>query len=234
MPVKENDVKRRAERGVAESFLLAYNSVTRSAYIIDADGEAPDFICRDPESGDRLGLEIATAYYDEQTAKGLWEMIRGRSDRASGSVINPEATLADRLNQRLREKWKKDYGPRCVLALHADAELTSAAEFDETVLPSLEMPAEESPFEAVYVRLAGKNAEPEMVWWQLYPRKRRFYQQMRGLGGAAPGRAGRAPLHGEGQRGGGRGGGTREGHSNKRARDMARQHNTNEIEVMPP
>lgn len=189
--MKGNDVKRRAERGVAESFLRAYNSVTGSEYIIEVDGEAPDFICRDRQSGDRLGLEIAATYYDEQAAKGLWEMIRGRRDRAGGAAVNPDATLADQINQRLREKWNKDYGARCVLALHADAELTSAAEFEETVLPSLEMPGGQAPFEAVYVRLAGKNAEPEMVWWQLYPRKQRFYEQPWGSGAEPPG-AGRA------------------------------------------
>ena len=176
--MKEDPIKKRAERGVAESFLLAYNATTGGTYCIVEEGGVPDFVCQDDRMEDALGLEVTAAYYDQEAAKGLWDMMRARSDRASGVAFDPEVMLADRLNEQLQDKWKKDYGSRCVLLVHADGPLTGAADFEQRVLPFLAVPTEKSPFENVYVRLAGKNAEPEMVWWQIYPEKRRFYEQI--------------------------------------------------------
>ena len=181
-PMKEGQIKKRAERGVAESFLLAYNAATGSACYIVREGEAPDFVCRDEETKDAFGLEVTTAFYDDKAAKGLWDMIRGRRDSTAGVAVESEAMLADRLNEQIQDKWKKDYGTRCVLVVHADGPLTTATEFEQKVLPLLAVPAEKSPFEGVYIRLAGKNGEPEMVWWQIYPEKRRFLDKSKGPG----------------------------------------------------
>ena len=177
--MKEDPIKKRVERGVAESFLLAYNVATGGAYFIVEEGGVPDFVCQDDGMEDAFGLEVTVAYYDHETAKGLWDMMRGRSDHASEVAVDAQVMLADRLNERLQDKWKKDYGSRCVLLVHVDGSLIRAADLEQRVLPLVAIPAHEGPFEEVYMRLAGKDWEPEMVWWQLYPRKRRFYEQMR-------------------------------------------------------
>lgn len=172
--MKENPTKKKAERGVAQSFLRTYNDATGRVHCIVSEGESPDFTCQEKKMKDTFGLEITAVYYGGNAARGLWNMIRGREDSAVGVVVNPEHVLSGQLNQRLNEKWRADYGSRCVLVAHVDAPLTTAAEFDQEVLPHVVVPREKSPFQEVYVRLAGKNEEPKWVWWQLYPEKLRL------------------------------------------------------------
>jgi hypothetical protein len=173
--VEDKVLKKKTERGVAQSFLNAYNAANRSAFRIIQQTEltGPDFTCREEEGKDTFGLEVTVVYYSDHAAKGLWDMMRGRSAGASGAVCGPEDLLARVLTARLEAKWNKRYGPRCVLVVHVDGPITTPADFEERVLPLVGAPVKRSPFEEAYVRLAGKSGEPECVWWQVYPQKQR-------------------------------------------------------------
>ncbi len=37
----------------------------------------PDIICRDEETGEKVGIEVGTAYYEDGHAKAVWEAARG-------------------------------------------------------------------------------------------------------------------------------------------------------------
>ena len=152
-----------------------YNAAKDAHYAVDKEGEAPDLVCCDEVTGRSLGVEVGTAYYHTDAAKGLWDMMRGGSKRAGGAAVNPEDALAAEVHSLLTKKWNKSYGQHWVLVIHLDAPLTTAAEFEVRVLPSISVPRDPSPFEAVYARIKPEAREnPDLAWWQLFPSKGRF------------------------------------------------------------
>ncbi len=172
------------ERGLAENFLMALTEKTGTAWTTEEHQDAPDFVFRDTASRNTMSVEVATVDYGPAPARAL------RAPPGSYlTVVSPEASLRKRTERVLLHKWRKDYGPRCVLALHADAPLHSATELDG-VFAEVEIPNGTSPFEGVFVRARADITEPyELVWWSLYPHKGRWFEQLRLTGGGAGGGA---------------------------------------------
>jgi hypothetical protein len=169
------DLKKAAERGVVESFSRAYAQEMGEPLEIAEAGEAPDFVLHGA-TGQLVGAEVTTAYYDTNVApRSLWNQLRGTGRPTGGTAVNPSDRLAENISARLHAKWTKSYGFRCLLLIHADAPLTTLPEFEHEIVPRLVVPLGPSPFEAVYVRISAANStDIEFAWWELFPETRCF------------------------------------------------------------
>ncbi len=143
---KNDNLKQAAELGVAESFLLAYNSRNRGSVdcpIRSATSE-PDVTCREMQPQMSSGLGVTAAYYDHKAAKGLWDMMRGLERRATGVVADLSSSqmpgeTVDRTRKPSSSKPQPaagrqvgaDYDSPCVLLVHIDGPVTTAADFEE-------------------------------------------------------------------------------------------------------
>ena len=72
--------KVKLERAVAEEFLLPYNLATGRAFVVLRAGEPPepDVLCLDRSTGEEIGIEVGTAYYEPDHARAIWKRARGR------------------------------------------------------------------------------------------------------------------------------------------------------------
>ena len=71
--------KARLEGQVVEEFLRVYNVMTGTALRVERLGEPPepDVLCRDGRTGEEVGIEVGSAYYDENHATSVWGAARG-------------------------------------------------------------------------------------------------------------------------------------------------------------
>jgi hypothetical protein len=71
--------KRRLEREAVDGFLLVYRTRTGNPLYVLRPGKPPepDIICRDERTGEEVGIEVGTAYYEDGHAKAVWEAARG-------------------------------------------------------------------------------------------------------------------------------------------------------------
>ncbi len=167
-------LKRDAERGVVNSFRGAYRQATGQWLELELESEAPDFMLRGA-GGTLIGAEVTTVYYGTDDAKGLWEFMRGRVTPAIRTVVDPEQALIAEIESALQRKTDKDYGASCILLIHVDAPLTGCADFESTILPSLDVHSDRSPYSAIYLRLRVHDLPGvDLVWWELVPKRRRF------------------------------------------------------------
>jgi len=72
--------KAEAEQRVIEEFLPGYNWATGGAFRVYRLGQPPepDILCRDERTGEEIGVEVGTAYYDESHATTVWGAPRGK------------------------------------------------------------------------------------------------------------------------------------------------------------
>lgn len=105
---RDETLKKRHERAVGNKFIELYNKREKTNYIFKEQGEAPDLLYEDRSSGQKLGVEIVTAYGDENDAKGAWEIARGkRKDYDSGLIIEPELRSLFSVEECIRKKFVK-------------------------------------------------------------------------------------------------------------------------------
>lgn len=72
--------KARLETQVIEGFLPIYNKMTGRALRVERLGQPPepDVLCSDERTGEEIGVEVGTAYYDESHATTVWGVPRGK------------------------------------------------------------------------------------------------------------------------------------------------------------
>ena len=72
--------KARLETQVVEGFLPIYNKMTGRALRVERLGQPPepDVLCSDERTGEEIGVEVGTAYYDESHATTVWGAPRGK------------------------------------------------------------------------------------------------------------------------------------------------------------
>ena len=112
------DERRKAglETQVVEGFLLVYNRLTGRRLRVERLGlpplREPDVLCRDPVTGEEIGIEVVSAYSGEDHARAEWEKARGRhtaeyqltrSDREENVRIL--ACVARNIRRKARNKY---------------------------------------------------------------------------------------------------------------------------------
>jgi hypothetical protein len=112
---KPPDLKRRHERAVGDALLKALDTEAAFKRLGDDRGE-PDVIY-EREGGKTLGIEVATAYYDESDARQEWQHARGERQmpqegyepRDGGVIVNPDDLICRKVQEELDDKCEKQY-----------------------------------------------------------------------------------------------------------------------------
>ncbi len=133
--------KKDFEKSICMEFINSPNiipSYNTTYTLIEEDREAPDFILEDSKENE-IGLEITSAYYDQDRAKGYWKTLRSdkegiydsRGNCIEGNIplkdvmLNPDEMLAFFVKKELDSKCLKTYGHQCILVIFVDAPLWS-------------------------------------------------------------------------------------------------------------
>ena len=120
------------------------------------DGIEPDVIFS--SDGLTLGIEIATAYYNEDDAKADWDLARGISQFDSDSIaplgpilIGPDKLIASAVQRELDDKCSKTYSRTDLvwLCVYEHAALAEVSE-TEDLITRLKIP-NKHPFEKIYL-----------------------------------------------------------------------------------
>ena len=160
--LRSGDLNTKVEYATAQNFIQWYNQRTGRNLALSKKQETPDFIYTD-ENGE-IGLEVTTAYYNQDHARVTAETGRGRRraftikeiiDDPEGieghTVWDPELSLIDFINSLIVKKYAKPYGENCVLVIRVlMPALTTDYEFLHEVLPNIRLP-EQTPFKEVYL-----------------------------------------------------------------------------------
>jgi len=118
-------------------------------------GVQPDLIYS--IAGRKIGIEIATAYYDNNQAKVEWELARGRLKPGPGRSIKlgkwtaPDKLIAARVQQELDDKSSRHYSSvdAVWLCIHQEAPLADLSELSD-LARALKLPPLH-PFERIYL-----------------------------------------------------------------------------------
>ena len=178
----DEELKKRHERAAGDRFMAAYNRRHRTRFTFREQREAPD-LAYATRKGRLLGVEVVTAYYNEQDARVRWGRARGQHGGGWGGV-NLDESLPTFINRVLADKCSKsyDFPAPCVLVIDARPPLTDEDDIKQSILPAVEVPAV-VPYRAIYlgvdlpVSLAHPSAhEGQYRMWRLYPSRGRRTQ----------------------------------------------------------
>jgi hypothetical protein len=171
--MRSADLKRQHERGVCDRLLRALQ-VQASFERYGNDRDEPDVIYR-PAEGGTLGIEVATAYYDDVDAKAEWTLARGVRPAPPGGIEmrafqSPNDLLCERAQRELFDKCAKRYSgaDRVWLCVEQHGYFTDRASLVECAQRLL-VPTDHG-FKAIYLTHAGtlhEGGEPQAV--MLYP-----------------------------------------------------------------
>jgi hypothetical protein len=95
-------------------------------------------------------LEITSSYYDEDSAKMLWQNARGIPGAADISLgKKPDQALIDHINHMIAKNCSKQYPEHCLLIVHIYPDLTDADEM-KVMRNQIKIP-ERHPFVDIYL-----------------------------------------------------------------------------------
>jgi hypothetical protein len=128
------------------------------------DRDEPDLLYR-LSTGKTLGIEVATAYYNDQEARADWTLARGVRPLPSEGyelrpvLMSPDDLICDRVQQELLDKCSKRYvGADAVwLCIHQDAGLSDQQSVSDCV-QRLSIPADHR-FDAMYLTYLAPTHE---------------------------------------------------------------------------
>ncbi len=163
--------KKDFEKSICREFVNGRNVIPpcKTTYtLIDEDREAPDFFLQDSK-GNKIGLEITSAYHDQELAKGYWKSIQyakeGIDSYQDVVMSNPDKMLIRFTKNIIENKCKKDYGQQCILIIYVEEPVWS----DRKLKQIREIPKslERNPFFEIYVCV--NISIGKMSFFRIYP-----------------------------------------------------------------
>lgn len=152
-----HDLKKQYEWAIADELLEACGVQTEFLRYGD-DREEPDVIYRLPNE-ETLGIEVATAYYEDSDAKQEWTLTRGVRPhlpdgvelRLGGPIREPDKLICERVQGELVDKCRRRYSGvvHVWLCIKRHAPLDDR-EAVEACIGTLTVPTKHA-FDAIYV-----------------------------------------------------------------------------------
>jgi hypothetical protein len=158
IPMRIRDaIKQGHERAVAEKLLKTLKIDATFERKGDPNKDEPDVIYKIEDK--TVGIEVATAYYEDSDAKDEWEIATGENPLApgeirprSGGVIgSPDRAICERIQAELEDKCRKTYAgvDETWLSIEQNAALSDARSTEECV-KNLKVPADHK-FSRIYL-----------------------------------------------------------------------------------
>jgi len=172
-------IKKDFERNICREFMNSSNVIPpcNTTYsLIEDDREAPDFFLQD-SNGNKIGLEITSAYHNQELAKGYWKSVQyakeGSDSYQDVVMSNPDKMLIPFIKNRIEDKCKKDYGQHCILIIHVEEPVWS----DRKLKQIREIPKslERNPFPVIYICVVVPHSNEfspnagKMTFFRIYP-----------------------------------------------------------------
>lgn len=140
--------KQQHERSIGDRFVTWLNEQSGKHFVFLRHTDRPDLVFQDGD--DVLKIEVASAYYNSEHARGFWENARRKPSAPhlwEGMEFDDQ--LIRSVNQLLAEKSLKDYAKGCVLVIEVEPSISTAEDVEER-LGTVDVP-EACPFDAVYI-----------------------------------------------------------------------------------
>ncbi len=166
-------LKHKHEKTVAERFIEAYNKQNRCHFKIKCQREKPDFKCYDEQQNKVIGLEVTTAYLNNEIAKVGWGIARGKIGRPYFfSFWADYIKLAQFINTLVKQKCQiiPNYDFHHPVTLLVDVQsspIENECDFRDNVLPRIKLP-ESIPCGEIYLGFSIILVEKYKVY-RLYP-----------------------------------------------------------------
>ena len=135
------EIKRKHERAVADHLLEALKIGTKLERFGDPKNQEPDVIYK--IDGRNVGVEVATAYYENSDAKDQWEIAAGerplaageRRPRSAGVIANPDKLICEKVQAELNDKCGRRYAgtDEMWLCINQQAPLSDAKSVEQCV-----------------------------------------------------------------------------------------------------
>ncbi|MFH1368081.1 MAG: hypothetical protein ABII64_03020 [Elusimicrobiota bacterium] len=155
---KPKQIKRVHEKAVCDQLLRTLALSAKFDRMGNDQGE-PDVIY--DLNNEHLGIEVCTAYYNDEIAKQEWTLARGErqfpiegiEELGGGLLINPDDLIFSRVQSEIKDKCKSDYHgidfARVWLVVELRAALSDMKSV-EKLAKTLEMPKKHK-FDAIYL-----------------------------------------------------------------------------------
>jgi hypothetical protein len=162
---KREAAKKGHEKAVADQLLAAEKLDATFGRVGDADKKEPDAVYQ--TGGQTVGIEVATAYYDEADAQDEWKIATGEHPLAHGEIRlsstgimgNPDQMICETIQEELENKCGKTYegAAEIWLCINMLAPLSDAASVAEC-LKNLKVP-EKHGFARIYLTYTAPEHE---------------------------------------------------------------------------
>lgn len=146
--MQATDLKKKHEKAVADQLLK--NIGSNATFKRDGNDQGEPDVLYDID-GRVLGIEVATAYYDNSDARQAWEHARGNRQmpqeryelRDEGVLKDPDAIICDKVQGELEDKCAKQYqgAEEVWLCIEQRALLLSDEESEKKCVETLTIPA---------------------------------------------------------------------------------------------
>ena len=153
-----DSIKTVHERAIADQLLAALEVGATFVRHGDPTISEPDVIYS-KSSGQTIGIEVVTAYYEDSDAKDAAEIAAGEKplgegemrERSAGLLAEPDQKICERIQNELEKKCRKTYAgaDENWLCINQDALLSDAKTVGECV-ENLKVPAEQG-FDRIYL-----------------------------------------------------------------------------------
>lgn len=117
------------ESAACTYFVPSYNSIHKTAFQIHEHQDRPDFLLKDTDTGEKIGVEVMHLYYDAREAK----MVLGRLSRQLHGVMTI-SQLIEKLNADLADKINSaanyDFAGKLILLIRVASPIFDRQDFD--------------------------------------------------------------------------------------------------------